>query len=206
MTCIVGVISADGVVHLGADSASSDGHRISATRTPKLAELVVDAADCEGGRARVVLGFTTSWRMGQVLQQSALPAIPRGMDPFEYVVRLVVPQVRAALKDAGFATVANGVETGGTWLVGLGGRLFTVQNDYAVLENAEPYAACGSGTDYALGALWGMTLRHGAPCEAIAREVALDLIGRALEAAETFVTTVRGPFHFVSTEPEGVSR
>lgn len=195
MTCIVGVVASDGVVTLGADSASSDGHRINSSKSPKLARLKVRfKVDEVGFRAEhAVLGFTTSWRMGQLLQSMSLPDVGQGEDVFEYAVRSLVPAVRACLKDGGYATVSNGVESGGTWLLGIGGRLFSVQSDYAVLERMEPYDACGSGVDYALGAMWAMH-RQGPT------EDAETLLREAIEAAEAHVTTVRSPVTFISTK------
>lgn len=42
---------------------------------------------------------------------------------------------------------------GGTMLVGFNGDLFTIQNDFAVLEVTNNFVSCGCGQDYALAAM-----------------------------------------------------
>lgn len=98
--------------------------------------------------------------------------------------------VRQGLKEGGWASKNNEQEEGGSFLVGVRGRLFEIGEDYQVGELADGYAAVGCGAEIALGALHatvdaGMSLQT--------RAVA------ALEAAAHFSTGVRPPFTVVGT-------
>lgn len=56
MTCIIGLEN-KGKVYMGADSASSNGYSINVSGNPKLFRS-----------GPFLIGFTSSWRMGQLLQ------------------------------------------------------------------------------------------------------------------------------------------
>lgn len=172
MTCICGLVD-NGKVYIGGDSAGVDGRYALTVRADK---KVFRNGD-------LVMGFTSSFRMGNLLQHSLKP--PRRHpddDPFKYMVTDFVDAVRACLKAGGYATKSDEVETGGTFLVGYAGRLFEVQDDYQVAENVDGIAAAGCGDLIALGSLYSTS---GKP---------RDRIRLALEAAERFSAGVRGPF------------
>lgn len=176
MTCIVGVVHS-GKVFIGGDSVGvGDWERI-------------DRVDRKVFRNDgVVIGFTTSYRMGQLLRyQLKPPALKDGQDLMEYMVVDFVEAVRKTLKDGGFAKKENEVEKGGVFLVGTRGRLFTIEGDYQVGETGDGYAACGWGAQVALGALHAskkLAPRH--------------RITAALKASEYHSRCVRGPFHIES--------
>ena len=183
MTCIVGMVDAKaGTVRLGADSASSNGWTIRDTKTPKLCGFKYPHLDPEGDGFDLVLGYTSSYRMGQLLMQ-ALTVPSRGHDDVEkWVVTKFVPAVRDVFKTGGFAKVDSNVETGGTFLLGIEGRLFEIQDDYSALEAIAPFGACGSGEAFAMGAM--------------ATGASID---DALKVAAELTATVRGPFNFIET-------
>jgi hypothetical protein len=56
-----------------------------------------------------------------------------------------IDKVRTVLKDGGFATKEKEMEQGGTFLVGIRGRLFSVQSDYQIAESASRFEAVGCG-------------------------------------------------------------
>lgn len=184
MTCIVGAME-NGHVILGGDSVGSNGYNKSTRLDVKVFK-----------RGPFVIGFTSSFRMGQVLRFNLeTPEHPLTMTDYEYMVTRVVDAVRKVLKNAGYAKKENEVEEGGTFLIGYRGQLYSVESDYQVGMVAEPYHAVGSGEDFALGAMYSQ------PSDKPAKERILV----ALQAAATFSTSVGGPFNFVSTEDEDAS-
>ncbi len=190
MTCIVGGVTEDGHVILGSDSASSNRHTIHHALNPKLFKLH-PAGSAEP--VSLILGFTSSWRMGQVLQHQLAPPSFYG-DPWTWVVSNLVPKIRRVLKDGGFATIKDNQEIGGTFLLGVKGRLFTVQDDFSVIEEEGGFDGVGSGGDHAQAAMYAA--RHATE---LTTEETLKI---GLETAAYYVTTVAGPMHFISTEEE----
>lgn len=146
MTVVVGVRGKDGVV-LAADTAGTAGY---------------DQREREDGKTFVLsplvaIGFTTSYRMGQILRYDlSLPKLPLGSDEYEWAVKDFVPAARAVLKSGGFAKVSEGVERGGTFLLAVRNRLFAVEDDFQVAEDSVPWATCGSGGSIAAGHLAGL--------------------------------------------------
>jgi len=193
MTCIV-AISDGQTVLLGGDSAGVGGR-----------ELRLRADSKVFRRGSYVIGFTTSFRMGQILRyETELPEPPPGLGVEElerFVVTHFVPAVRQSFEDHGFgktirftlpdspSVTEEGQVFGGRFLIGVAGRIFEIRRDYQVARPADPWAAIGTGAAPALGALCaledapGLTLRERAE--------------KALRAAETYTVVVRRPFHFV---------
>jgi len=170
MTCIVGLVSKRGVV-IGGDSAGVLGYGIT------------DRADEKVFRVGAyVIGFTSSFRMGQLIRYGAtLPEPPvEGLPKFMSLD--FVNAIRVALKEGGFAEKHNEAEQGGTFLVGVHGRLFRVESDYQVGEPRNGFTAVGSGESYAIGAL------------AVSQGKPRQRVQQALEVAERFSAAVRGPF------------
>lgn len=149
-----------------------------------------------------LIGFTTSFRMGQLLQYSLrLPSVED--DLHRYMVTKFVDAVRECLKAGGYAKKENEVEEGGTFLVGVRGRLFKVVSDYQVGESLYPYDAAGCGEAYALGAL---AIYHGLQ-SVLTPNIDLNnhvnpeyRIRHALGAAQSYSAGVRGPFHIEKLE------
>lgn len=168
----------DGQVWMGGDSAGVGGLYLEIRKDPKVFRT-----------GNFLIGFTSSFRMGQVLRFGFTPpAFPEGMDVYEYMVAHFVEAVRTTLKSAGYARTESGEESGGTFLVAYRGRLFKIQDDFQVGESAAPYAAVGCGAEIAEGALYAALNLPG-----IERNPGafLDL---ALRAAEQHSAGVRGPF------------
>lgn len=174
MTAVVGVVH-DGAVHLGADSAGASGYDLTVRADAKAFKL-----------GPYVIGFTTSFRMGQILRYAFSPPEPSTKNLERFMVTEFVDAARKALKDAGWATKDNEREIGGDWLVGVAGRLFRVCGDYQVGESVDGYNAVGCGDQVARGAL------HATP-----RMQPRQRLRTALEAAERHSAGVRGPFTFV---------
>lgn len=153
MTCVVGIKTAHGIL-LAADSAGADSVTWAVRNDAKL--FTVETLD---QRDTFLVGYTTSFRMGQILRYSFQPPIrSRTTDPFQYLATDWIDAVRECFKDKGFTRKEpEGEEAGGEFLVGFAGRLFTVEGDYQIAENADNYAAIGSGRQVAYGALYATT-------------------------------------------------
>lgn len=175
MTCIVGLVE-NGRVYLGGDSAGVGGY-----------SLVVRADRKVFRNGPFIMGFTTSFRMGQLLKHHFVPPTHhKDVDTERFMVIDFVNAVRSCLKSGGYAEKNNEVETGGEFLVGYKGRLFKIQGDYQVGESVNLYDACGCGEDLALGSLFSTEGQQ-----------PIQRLRMALHAAERFSAGVRAPFHFV---------
>lgn len=172
MTCIAG-IAEGGKVWMGGDSAGVGGW-----------DLTVRADQKVFVNGPFLLGFTSSFRMGQLLRYALTPPKVYDKDLMTFMCTDFINDVRTCLKNGGYATKENEQETGGIFLVGFMGRLFRVDNDYQVGEASSGYDAVGCGESYAKGALYAT--RAG-----MASEERLSL---ALSAAAEHSAGVRPPF------------
>lgn len=173
MTCIVGLVDG-GRVWMGGDSAGTAGW-----------DLTVRADRKVFRNGPYVMGFTTSFRMGQLLRHGfAAPVPPDSPADLEaFMATTFIDAVRERLKAGGWAVKNLEQEQGGTFLVGVRGRLFRIDSDYQVGEGVDGYAAIGCGDQVAHGALFAS---QGRP--------AFDRVAMALAAAERFSAAVRRPF------------
>jgi ATP-dependent protease HslVU (ClpYQ) peptidase subunit len=172
VTAIVGLVDSDSV-YIGGDSAGVSGMSLTVRADAKVFR-----------RSRYLFGFTTSFRMGQLIRYSMkLPTPTRDLDGF--MATTFVDALRDCLKAGGWALKDNEREEGGTFLVGVRGQLFAVYDDYQVAKAADGFAAVGCGDQVALGALYATARTGLSP-----RRRVLS----ALAAAERFSAGVRGPF------------
>jgi len=178
VTCIVGIETESGVI-LGADSCAADGWGSHVRAEPKLFRVGAH-----------VLGFTTSFRMGDLLRYHLKLPDPPKRGHHRHLVTQVIPLIRACLKEGGFATTKDGADVGGDFLIGVHGSLFRVESDYQVGRSAFGYNATGSGGYVALGALAATEGRK-----------PKDRLRLALEASSRHVLGVRGPWHFLAEMP-----
>jgi len=172
VTCIVGLVD-NGTVYIGGDSAGVAGYDLTVRKDEK---VFINGS--------FIFGFTSSFRMGQLLRYKFKPPyrVP-DMTIEEYMCTTFIDGVRSCLKDGGFARTENGEESAGTFIVGHNGRLFVIDSDFQVGESIHTFAAVGCGAQAALGAMYAtMNLDPE------------DRIRIALEAAEQFNAGVRRPF------------
>lgn len=177
MTVIVGLVHRKRV-HLAGDSAGVGSYQLTIRRDPKVFT-----------NGPYVFGFTTSFRMGQLLHHAFQPPHPEG-DLSRFMATTFINAVRTCLKDGGWARKDAEQEQAGNFLVGIHGRLFAIESDYQVAEPADRYAAVGCGEELALGALHATA--------------SLDLTPRqrltaALRAADHHSAGVAAPYTFVKT-------
>ena len=180
MSCIVGIVEGD-EVYVGADSAAVSGYEVRESRVPKVFS-----------NGPFVIGYTTSFRMGQILQYHLRPT-PQGPESeMQYMVCTFVEAVRRCLKEHGFSKVENNVEVGGLFLVAYRGALYRVENDFQVNLFADGVIAIGCGREYALGAL-----------RALETMPARERLIRALEVAAHYSGDVMGPFLVLKASSKG---
>lgn len=143
MTCIVGFIEENNnKVWMGADSAGVGDYDYSIRKDKKIFI-----------RNNMLIGFTSSFRMGQLLHwQLQIPKHVEGLTIEEYMNTAFIEAVRKCFKDYGYSTINNNRETAGTFLVGYKGHLFKIYNDFQVEENIDLINACGCGEMLAVGA------------------------------------------------------
>lgn len=177
MTCIAAV--SDGKhVYMGGDSAGVSGMALQVRGDPK----VFKKDD------RFLIGFTSSFRMGNILRyQFTPPTFKPEHDLDEYMVDGFAQAALKCFRDHGFACVQHEQVSGGQFLVGVNGRIFVIDNDFQVGWWRCDYAAIGCGADAACGSMHTSTLMLVEPQKRV------EL---ALSAAEQHSAGVRGPFTF----------
>lgn len=172
MTCIVGLIH-NGNVYMGGDSAGVAGMSLAIRSDQKVF-----------WNSNVLIGYTTSFRMGQILRYEFKPPSINTWDVWRYMATDFVSELRRTFDRCGWKRRSDdGEDKGGTFLVGTQGQLFIVHSDFQVGVPTDDFAACGCGEEIALGSLYTSA---GRDPEARVRT--------ALEAAERFSAGVRGPF------------
>ncbi|MDX2273375.1 MAG: hypothetical protein NW237_15685 [Cyanobacteriota bacterium] len=187
MTCIVGWADPQGQrVCIGGDSAAMSG-----------LNLMVRADEKVFRNGEMLFGCTTSFRMTQLLRFSLrIPSQPVEKGDYEFLCTDVVDAIRACLKVGGFARLENGVERGGSFIIGYRGHIYAEEDDFQVAQPQQPFYAVGCGESFAYGACW------------ILREDGLlslaEKVKRALEVAHQCNGGVRPPYVVLQqTWPEG---
>lgn len=181
MTCIVG-IEHNGKVLIGGDSAGVAGYSL----TVRADEKVFESGE-------FVFGFTSSFRMGQLLRYKlSPPPFPENPDLDSFMATAFVDAIRQVMRDGGYMEVHDGAQRGGTFLVGIRGRLYTISSDFQIGRTLAGYNAVGCGDDLAMGALYATRTSKSARNRA----------QTALEAAAEFSAGVVGPFNFVETKAQ----
>lgn len=182
MTCIVALKCQDGSVLMGADSAGVGGLYLQTRMDPKIYRV-----------GATLIGFTTSFRMGQLLgYKLKIPDHDPRSDIAKFMATDFVDACRTCLKEGGYAAKKEEVETGGTFLVAYRGRIFEIESDYQCAERVDQYNAIGCGFDLALGSLFTSNDTQWDPRARITR---------ALEAAAAYSAGVRPPFIIEELKP-----
>lgn len=138
----------------------------------------------------MLVGVVGSMRAMQVLRYK----VPEILEPLgktaqcpEYFATTFADAIRTAFMSAG-SMAKNDDNTDGIFLeclIGVRGRLFVMQSDYAVFEPAIDFWAIGSGSGEARGVLWVTQDSDAKPEERLVW---------ALEAASQFNAGVGAPF------------
>ena len=177
MTCIIG-LAEDGKVWMGGDSACASGWQVRKTNLSKVFRV-----------QDFLIGYTSSFRMGQILEHHLSVPAQNGRSDVKYLVTEFIPRVRDCLKEYWFDNVKDEYDKGGTFLLGYRRHLYRVDSDFQVNEYVDNYDACGCGELYALAAMKAMETLVVSPEERIIR---------ALSIAAHFSGGVCRPFHVLS--------
>lgn len=181
MTCVVGI--ADGTkVWLGADSCAANDMKSFERADRKLFKL----------RKDFLIGYTTSFRMGQILEYRFQPPLhDQTRKDFEYLATVFIDEVRKCLSTYGWSWKKDEHEIGGNFLIGYRGEIYEVEADFHIASYPTRLAAVGAGESFALGALDAIE-RHRFKLTPVQR------IRTALQAAARYSPWVRPPFHILS--------
>lgn len=177
MTCIVAV-EHDGTVYMGSDRAGSSSWSIGIVDAPKTFR-----------NGPLLIGYTTSFRMGQILQYGlTVPSHTLDWDVDRWVAIDLMGAVREAFEEHHWNKDNSGVAEGGSFLVAVEGRAYEVQTDYSAIRNVAGEYATGSGEDFARGSL----------CSTRGWDDPEARVLAALEAAAECSPSVAGPFDVVT--------
>lgn len=178
MTCIVGLIEKD-KIYLGADSAGVGGWSLTVRKDPKVFK-----------NGKFVFGFTSSFRMGQLLNfKFKPPKQKKDQSDYEFMVTTFVDAVKDSLES--WMKTISGQDKGGVFIVGYKKKLYVIHDDFQVGISHEPYCAVGAGGDIALGSLYTTNQSDMSPRERLTM---------ALNAAARFNAAVCEPFVFVDAK------
>ena len=176
MTRIIG-LEQEGVVYVGADSAA-------ATRSLDIRQTLVPKVF---NNHNVIIGYTSSFRMGQLLQFMKIPKYDIADE--KYMIVSFIPAIRKLFKEGGYSKIENNEEEGGDFIVGIQGKVYEIQSSFQVQRYADGIASCGCGEEYAYGAM--RALEHLDP---------IDRITKSLEIASYYSGGVMAPFTVLKTK------
>jgi len=183
MTCIVG-LKRDGRVWIAGDSLAVSG----TFKNVRLDSKVFNVGE-------YVLGFTSSFRMGQILryQTDLPPPMEQEMGDLDrFAVTQLIPRLRAAFHQNGMMGKNEiGQDQVGQFLIGFRDRLWCVESDFQVSVPADSYYCIGSGAHIATGAMEVLTAAQGTDPEKV--------VESAIMVAAKFNCGVGGPAVVVST-------
>lgn len=188
MTCIVGIVDKEnGVTYIGGDSLGSSSSFKCVRNDRKVFKVKGSNNSC--------IGFTTSYRMGNLLTYCGNLIPENEILNHETMVVNFVPRIIKLFGSHGFQENKSGELSGGTFLVAQDDRLFKIQSDYQVEEHIENYNACGCGSIAALGSLHSTSKLNLSP---------IERIRLSLQAATAFIPGVEPPFYIINTKNDDV--
>jgi ATP-dependent protease HslVU (ClpYQ) peptidase subunit len=177
MTCVVGVIS-NGKVHMACDSAASDSDIGSVHKRKDAKVFMVDD---------YIIGFSNSFRMGQLLQYDFYPPIPNKRNLEKTMCIDFVDAIQKCLAKNNFI-IDKDDDNISDLIIGVHGRLFVMDTDFNMGEYYDKYFAIGSGYQFALGSLY--STKH--------IKNPRTRLTKALEASAEYTMGVEPPFLYLS--------
>lgn len=156
MTCIIA--HTDGVSSfIAGDKLGSNGFTKTVQTEPKVFEKEFIKLHDDGlSRTKEVmaLGYTTSFRMGQLLNYNLnLPEQDASQTFSQYLVLKVIPIIRQMFKEEWGARDASQDVGGGQFIILHNHTIYEVQEDFSVLQPKTRITAVGSGTYHAIAAM-----------------------------------------------------
>ena len=146
MTTIVGVVK-NGHVILGADSQVTSNSR--PNMHPKLQKITKNNGYLIAGS-----GDSTPC---DILQHIFIPPVPAATDRkdlYKFMITKFVPAMREVLDENGYKLDGNDKDAGFDMLFAFDGELFEIDSDFSVLLNGDGIYGIGSGSPFAIGALY----------------------------------------------------
>jgi len=141
MTLIVGVdltLGKNKYLYMAGDKCGSDGFTKDLHVKPKVFR-----------RNNLAFGYTSSFRMGQILEYSKMSKdLPDWTDESN-VYTSFVDWAKTAMKDGGYLEENKGVVSGGNFIFYNGKSLFEVQDDFSILVPEDGLLAVGAGEYHA---------------------------------------------------------
>lgn len=180
MTCIAAIVDGNGVGHIACDSLGSDGYTKGVYVNQKIFSL-----------GSMLIGFTGSYRQGQLLQyRLRLPAINVGQPVEDWLHLDFIDAVREVFSTNGVMHIEDNLERACPFLAVFGGRIFLIQGDLSILESTDPFQSVGSGEDYARATM-NAAINHGVTDPR-------EILAEAIEAAAKYVPSVGGDIYLLS--------
>jgi ATP-dependent protease HslVU (ClpYQ) peptidase subunit len=178
MTCIIGYIE-KGEAYIGGDSAGVAGLGLSIRKDPKVFKI----------GDRFLIGFTTSFRMGQLLMTKLNPPEQNSKQTdYQYMVTTFIDEVIKVFRENGYLIKDKEVVSGGTFIVAYNSQLYHIGSDFQVGQHYADFICCGCGDDIASGAMSILTGLKMKPEEKVTR---------ALKTASSYSAGVHPPFNII---------
>ena len=134
MTCIIGYADSKNM-YIAGDSCGSNGSYFTIRKDDKIFK-----------KGKMLFGYTTSFRMGQLLQwKLSIPKHQNDISTVEYMNTVFIDSIIDCFKKNGYAKIDNNVESGGNFIVCYQGRVFEIHSDYQIAEHSKGYSSCGCG-------------------------------------------------------------
>lgn len=141
MTLIVGIdlsIGKNKYLYMAGDKCGSNGFTKDLFIKPKIFK-----------RDKYAFGYTSSFRMGQILEYAKISKDLPDWGEEENVYTSFVDWAKSAMKSGGYLKEENGVAEGGEFIFYNGKILFEVQDDFSLLVPEDGLLAVGSGEYHA---------------------------------------------------------
>lgn len=142
MTCIVGYKDPKGKIWIGSDSCGSNGTTHVQRKDPKVLR-----------NGPLTIGFTSSFRMGQILQHHLIAPPIKTKDIYKYLVVDLIPEAREVLEENGYGSSDEEGDIGGVWIVAAGDTVAKIGSDFQVGIPIGGLACVGSGEEIAMGSM-----------------------------------------------------
>jgi len=182
MTCIVGYIDEKNrKMYMGGDSFGVDSE-------DHYRSFVSDKVFV---KENMLFGFTSSYRMGQLIQYKLVIPEQKEITDSEYIATVFTDSVIKCFKDNKYLANKEGVITGGSFLIAYKGVLYALQDDFSMVIVKNGYGSVGCGRMVALGAL-EIASKLDIPVE--------KKIKKAIKAVKKYDSLVGGPVKIVSCE------
>ena len=182
-TCIIAIKDGNKIIIAGDSAGVNNNWDIVTRKDPKVFS-----------NGEFVIGYTSSFRMGQLLRFAFVPPkIKEHQDEYEYMCTSFIDAVRETFKNKGYSKIDNNVESGGFFIAGFRGCIYHIEGDFQVGEPSYNYFATGCGANYALGSLYSTV------------EMDIDTrIKKALDAAAEFSAGVRAPYYQIDSDSKKI--